>query len=208
MLIGKVLCIIENSPIQTITLIYIMKLKKAHKEILLTWIAEGFLTDEINDRAAEFEQPFNVSREQVAYYRRSRNEKIKELKESYENKALNTGLARKGVRVQKLQRLAALLEHDLFAKGLTWVEDKKGVGSGDIAEIYDFEEFNKSEIDAYRGVLDDIAKEMGHRVLKVAPTDPTGTKEYGSDARDAIISKLLPGLALGDEEGETGESNG
>ena len=39
------------------------------------------------------------------------------------------------------------------------------------------------------------------RLIKVAPTDPTGTKEYGSDARNIILSKLLPDLTLDGEEG-------
>ena len=43
---------------------------------------------------------------------------------------------------------------------------------------------------------------------KIAPVDPTGTKEYGADIRDTIFSKLLPGLTSGNEEGEAGESNG
>ena len=145
-----------------------MKLNKAHKEILLTWIAEGLQSNEINDRAALFHSPFNVSRTQVDYYRKSRHDKISELKESYENKALNTGLARKGIRVAKLQRLAQLLEDDLFRKRLTWVEDRKGVGSGTVAEVYDFLRFNKAEVDAYRDVLDDIAKETGGRVLNIS----------------------------------------
>ena len=46
------------------------------------------------------------------------------------------------------------------------------------------------------------------RLLKIAPTDPTGTKEYGSDIRDVILSKLLPSLAAGNEEGEAGEADG
>ena len=130
-----------------------------------------------------------------------------ELKETYENKALNTGLARVCIRVQKLQRLADLLEADLFKKGLTWVEDRKGVGTGTVAEIYEFERFNKSEIDAYLDVLDALAKETGGRVIKVAPVDPTGTKEYGTDARDAIVGKLLSGLTFEGEAGESGEAN-
>ena len=39
------------------------------------------------------------------------------------------------------------------------------------------------------------------RLIKVAPTDPTGTKEYGSDVRNIILSKLLPELTAGEEEG-------
>ena len=44
--------------------------------------------------------------------------------------------------------------------------------------------------------------------LQIAPVDPTGTKEYGADTRNALLSKLIPGLALEDEEGEAGEADG
>ena len=151
-----------------------MRLKKAHIEELLSWIAEGLRSDEINDRAGLFDPPFVVSNEQVSYYRKTRHAKITELIENYEVKALNRGLARKEVRVLKLQKLAAKMEKDLFERGLIWVEDRKGVGSGDLAEIYKYEEFNKAEIDAYRGVLDDIAKEVGQRVHKAELSAPGG----------------------------------
>lgn len=44
--------------------------------------------------------------------------------------------------------------------------------------------------------------------VQIAPTDPTGMKEYGADARDAILSKLLPGITLGNEEEEISEADG
>ena len=90
-----------------------MRLKKTQIAELLTLIAEGLQSGEINDRAAVFELPFSVSREQVSYYRRTRHAKITELIEDYERKALNRGLARKEVRVLKLQKLAAKMEKDL-----------------------------------------------------------------------------------------------
>lgn len=37
------------------------------------------------------------------------------------------------------------------------------LGSGPMSEKVEYEEFNKAEVDAYRGVLDDIAKEVGDR---------------------------------------------
>lgn len=35
-----------------------MRLKKNQKEVLLQWISEGLQSDEINDRAAQFDDPF------------------------------------------------------------------------------------------------------------------------------------------------------
>ena len=39
--------------------------------------------------------------------------------------------------------------------------------------------------------------------LLIAPTDPTGKKEYGADARNAILGVLLPELASGGSEGKS-----
>ena len=142
-----------------------MKLKKGQKEAVLKWIAAGLESDEINERAAEFASPFNISRGHVQFYRRTRQIDIEEIKKADEHKAINEGLALKTERVKKLKKLAALMEEDLFS-GLLWTEEVKGVGTGNIAQIIDFEQFNRSEVDAYRGVLDDIAKELGERALR------------------------------------------
>ena len=157
-----------------------MKLKKAQKEILLVWVAEGLQSDEINKRAAIFEPAFEVSRPQVNYYRKSRAVDIEAIIADGEHRALNTGLAMKSERVKKLKELAALLEQDLFDKDLLWTLEVKGVGSGSIAEIVEYLEFNRSEVDAYRGVLDDIAKELSHRVQRQEIT--------GKDGGSVVIS--------------------
>lgn len=142
-----------------------MRLKKGQKEAVIKWIAAGLQSDEINERAVEFTPPFSVSRQQVDYYRRTRDADFLVLLAAGEQEALTEGLALKAERVRKLKQLAALMEKDLFG-GALWLDQVKGVGSGDIAMIVDYEEFNKAEVDAYRGILDDIAKELGHRVNK------------------------------------------
>lgn len=151
-----------------------MRLQKGQKEILLTWIAEGLLSDEINQRAQVFEPPFHCSRQQVDWYRKTRQFEIRNMQADAELQALRegmkTGLAVKEMRVEKLKRIADKLEQDLLEKEKVWLANKKGVGSGDVAEIFDYYEFNKAEIDAYRGLLDDIARELGDRVQKVDAT--------------------------------------
>lgn len=141
-------------------------LKRRQKKALLQWIAEGLQSDEINARAADFDPPFNVSRQQVDYYRRTRRIDLEAIQHIDEQTALTEGYAVKGHRVYKLSLLAALLENDLL-NGLLWTDDVKGVGAGAVAEVVDFEQFNKAEVDAYRGVLDDIAKEIGGRTSSV-----------------------------------------
>ena len=143
-----------------------MRLKKTQKEAVLRWIVEGLQSDEINERAAVFVPPFSVKRDQVTYYRKTRDADIRVLIKAGEQEALTEGLALKGDRVTKLKQLAALMERDLFG-GFLWLDQMKGIGSGDIAQIVDYEEFNKAEVDAYRGVLDDIAKETGGRAQKM-----------------------------------------
>lgn len=142
-----------------------MRLKKSQKEQVLKWVAAGLQTDEINNKAAAFDDPFDVSRQQVDYYRKTRETDIRAIRSISENQALVEGFALKEHRVYKLSILAALLEKDLFG-GFIWTDQVKGVGSGDIAEIVDYEEFNAAEIVQYRGLLEDIAKEMGGRIQR------------------------------------------
>lgn len=140
-----------------------MRLKKIQKEALLAWIAEGLRSDEINERAAEFELPFFVSRRQATYYRNTRRANIDAIIAEGERKGLNEGLARVEHRVNQLKRLACLLEKDLLQAESLWLPQVKSIGSGADAQVVEYEEFNRSEIEAYRGLLDDISKELGHR---------------------------------------------
>lgn len=135
-----------------------MRLEKDQKAKLLEWVAEGLRTDEINKRAAQEIPPFNVSRGQVAFFRETRGIKLSEIAEVLDDDALTTGLAIRAERVRRLQLLAGLLEDDLFAGG-TWVDDVKGVGGMTVH----IEKFNGPMVEQYRGVLDDIAREMGDR---------------------------------------------
>lgn len=95
------------------------------------------------------------------------------LQEQGEESALTTGLALKSERVIRLKVLAQALEEDIFGDRL-WVSDVKGVGSGDAAEVVKFEYFNKAEVESYRGVLDDLAAEMGERSKSLAVTGAGG----------------------------------
>ena len=147
-------------------------MKKTQKEALLKWIGEGLSSGEINELAEHFPDSFDISRQQLEYYRRTRKVRIAAIIKSGQESALSEGLALKGERVTKLKQLAALIELDIFG-GFLWLDNVKGVGSGDIAELVDYEEFNAGEVAAYRGVLDDIAKEVGGRVQKqVIAGDP------------------------------------
>jgi len=89
-----------------------MRLKKAQKEKVLEWVAAGLQTDEINSRASEFSPPFNVSRQQVDYYRQTRELDLRAIRSISERTSLTEGYALKEHRVYKLSILAALMEKD------------------------------------------------------------------------------------------------
>jgi hypothetical protein len=144
-----------------------MRLNKKQREAVLTWVAEGLQTDEINRRAAKFKPKFKVSRAQVDFYRHSRNVPLEQIKQADEKSALMTGLAIVENRVAVLQRLASKLIEELLpteegGKSLLWLEMAKTVAK----EQYDYQDFNHGEVEALRGVLDDIASEVGGRIRK------------------------------------------
>lgn len=161
-----------------------MRLKKKQRSALLEWVAAGLETGEINQKAGTFHPPFSVSRAQVDYYRKTRGIDLQTLLQSDQFDALTTGLAVKAERVKRLTLLAALMEEDLF-NGVLWTEDVKMIGSTPFQERIEFEEFNTAEVAQYRGVLDDIAKEIGGRVQRSELT--------GADGKEVILKVVYEG---------------
>lgn len=139
------------------------RLTKKQREALLIWIGEGLETDEINVRAAKWKPPFKVTRQQVDHYRKTRKISMKEIQVTGELQSLTSGLAVRETRVSRLQKLADLLIKDLFDSDLLWTDEVKGIGAAENFQRIDYKEFNKAEVDSLRGVLDDIAAEVGDR---------------------------------------------
>lgn len=145
-----------------------MRLKKAQKEAVLSWIAEGLDSAEINKRAAKFKPRFSVSRAQVDYYRQSRGVDLEEIQRADETSALKAGFAIKENRVAALQKLAEVFLDELTRNedNRLWLTQVKGIGSYDNYERIEYQEFNRAEVDAFRNTLDDIATEVGERVKR------------------------------------------
>ena len=168
-----------------------MRLKRAQKTKLLEWISEGLGSGEINVRASEFDPPFEVSRQQVDWYRATRALARAVVVGALEGDALTTGLALKSERVRRLQQLATLMEGDIFG-GLLWTDQVKMIGSGPFSKEVDYEEFNGAEVVQYRGVLDDIAKELGERRTNSVNTNvQVDWDKVPPDIRDAFIDGKL-----------------
>ena len=175
-----------------------MKLNKKQKAFLLERVAEGLETGEINKLASKFKPPFEVSRSQVDHYRQTRKVSISQIKEEDENSALKTGLSLKENRVKLLHELAEKLKNDLFNDGLLWTDNAKGIGSGPLWEKYDYKEFNAAEVAQLRGVLEDIASEVGDRAKRQEITGKDGEKlSMRLDLND-LPTALLQELASGE----------
>lgn len=140
-----------------------MKITTAQREALLGWVVQGLPPAEINEKAAAFDPPFEVSRQQINFYRKSRAVKVREIREQSEDQVLTKGLATIAGRVRKLMELAVLLEEDLFEKTKIWLRQRRAIGSGDGQEFIVERVFNEAEVKQYRGILDDIAREKGER---------------------------------------------
>lgn len=154
-----------------------MRLKQKQKKALLQWIAEGLESPEIRIKAKKFKPAFDVSRQQVDYYRQSRKIKVRQIQASGEHDALSSGLALKAERVKTLKQLAQTLLEDLTRENdnRRWLKNAKMIGGGESQVRIDYEEFNKPEFDTLRGILDDIAQEIGDRIRGVDFT--SGGKE-------------------------------
>jgi hypothetical protein len=182
-----------------------MRLRKAQQNILLTWIAEGLDTSEINQRAAKFRPRFKVSKQQVDFYRKSRGLQLEEIKESGEADALTIGLALKEERVKALKQLADKMFDELLQDPKKWwLPQVKGIGQGDNFERVDYFEFNKGELESFRGVLDDIAAEVGDRIKRVDAT--SGGNPLQTASPEQIAQRVASLMELAKKRKETNGS--
>src|SRR5690606_36719299 len=133
-------------------------------------------TDEINKRGKTFKPPFKVTRQNDSKYHKSRGVQLERIVKDDPESALMSGLALRENRVAVPQKNAPRLSSDLFPdrdagqESTLWLTMVKGIGSHDNYERVEYQEFNRGEIEALRGILDDIAREVGERVQKTDMT--------------------------------------
>jgi hypothetical protein len=96
---------------------------------------------------------------------------------AYRRSVLEDGYALSHKRVEGLKVLAGLLYDELTAEGednRRWLDDVKQIGSGADAVRVPILRFNASEVEQLRGLLEDIAKEVGGRAQKLEHSGPGG----------------------------------
>lgn len=119
------------------------------------------------------------------------DDEIAELeREARKQAILNSGFALQYERLASLQRLADLLEEEIYEEDKRWLPDVKQIGAGDMAERVDIVRFNRALIEQFRQTLDDIAAEMGERVKGLELSGRVGIASITADdlaqARDEV----------------------
>lgn len=117
---------------------------------------------------------------------------------AYVRGILESGFGLEHERVKALNELADVLLEELRDPKRRWVTDMKWLGSRENGQVVEVERFNAAEFEQFRGLLDDIAKEVGGRVRKAELTGPaSGAIEVRHTVDDASARVLADLLAVG-----------
>lgn len=141
------------------------QMTRAQRDALLEWIAQGLNAREITNLAKSFKSPFKATPHRIRYWRAQYGPQILSMRKELDAEALGRGLALRANRLKTLIDLAQTLEDDLRLNDRLWLERVKGIGSGHSFERVVELEFNEPEVRQLRGILDDIAKEVGGRTF-------------------------------------------
>ncbi len=117
----------------------------------------------------------------------------------------NFGLAHE--RVKALNELADVLLDELRDPSKRWVTEPKWIGSVENGRMVELERFNHQEFEQFRGLLDDIAKEVGGRVRKAEVTGhasgPIEIRHTVDDTSALLLADLLA-VGLARRSGDSG----
>jgi len=127
-----------------------MRLTDDQKLLIQEWVAAGKTNREIIRLAAEHDPPFEVKGANISKnFRKPVQEKVRQIREEQETEAVRAGLAAKEERIQLLEKTAQFLFERI---------DKIPLLQMQSVPAY---------VNAMRGCLDDIAKELGQRNSKI-----------------------------------------
>lgn len=151
-----------------------VKHSKEQQHKLLEWAAEGLTRKEIAARAAAFDPPFEADWNNIKHAREKASKKYAEIKEEFENEAMKQGLARKAVRLREMSELYEKHLALIQARGKEMDGEVRGGETGLMARDYKGKDadrpvykYDAPLIREMRGILDDIAKELGERKTNV-----------------------------------------
>lgn len=119
-----------------------------------------------------------------------------ECQAEYRRQIMEEGFAKDYERIRALKGLAVILEGEILQDDRRWLRDVKQIGSGEFAERVDIERFNAAEVEQFRGLLDDIAKEKGERKPQAGLT-LDGRLDLTHDLDDDAARRLADLIARG-----------
>ena len=159
------------------------KLTEVERSYIMTLLASGLSLREVSRKAAE--KGIRISHQNVAKYRPKIAEKLPEIIADKDESALKRGIALKEVRVQKLADMESLMYDSIYQR----------VKSGCSVEAL---------IREWRGLLDDVAKEMGDRRNVNNNTINVNNTINHYQTLNALLDKTYKQLDSGDViDGET-----
>lgn len=147
-----------------------MKLTREQRNLLVRWAAEGLRLPEINERAAGCDPPFRVEWEQLKHARTKFAATFTRFREEFESQAISEGLSRKAARLRQLEQVYDLHLELIQARGKEMAGEIAGGATGLMVRDYKGKDadtpvykYDAALIREMRGMLDDIAREMGDR---------------------------------------------
>lgn len=143
-------------------------LTRAQQVAVVGWIGEGLDSGEIRGRALQFDPPFHVDKNLVAYYRRSRELRMRRIREESEYRSMKMGLALRSERVSALCEVAEMLRGEI-RKGRLF----ESVPAYGIDKVAYRTTFHGAVITQFCKVLDQIAKEVGQGSSRKSASEST-----------------------------------
>jgi hypothetical protein len=137
-------------------------INQTQRAMLVEWAAARLDTNDIRKRALASDPPFLPSYLQIKNARKTARVNFIKYRQELVAEATKTGYREAEVRIGRLAAALELLERDLFG-GRHWVCDVKMVGD----EVVEIERFNEGLVKQFRGLLDDIAREVGGRASRL-----------------------------------------
>ena len=127
-----------------------MRLTDDQKLLIQEWVAAGKTNREIIRLAAEHDPPFEVKGANISKnFRKPVQEKVRQIREEKKEEAVRAGLEAKEERIRMLEKTAEYLFKSIDKIPLMQLQTVP------------------SYVNAMRGCLDDIAKELGQRNSKI-----------------------------------------
>lgn len=157
------------------------RLTSGQRAQLLEWLAADYDVRMIRGWFASRGWP-SLSDQVIAYYRKSRDVGIQTVRARRNSEALMSGLALKEERVIRLKKLADEIEMTM------WYKDDDGKM-----------QLSNSKVHLWRGVLSDIAAEMGDRKFPIEHSWREIATSAGIDP-DALVSEFFEKFTNGKQE--------